>query len=112
MAQFTISLDDTDKNFNIDVKLDGETFNLEFRWSERDEHFFITVSDSTLSPIVTNRRLVSNQIIMDGIADSRTPAGVLYLYDSESLGRGPVLGELGKTYELIYVDADGITALR
>lgn len=104
MAQVTVPIDDTFKNFSFSIALDGETFFLAFRWSVRDEAFFITVSDSTKDPIVSNRRLVADQFILRGISDPRKPLGELFLLDTQSLGRGPQLGELGSDFEMIYLN--------
>lgn len=73
--------------FTVRVQLDGTDFLLGFNYTEREDRFYLTVNDSTGSPIVGGLKVVENWPLLSRTSDSRRPLGDLFALDT--IGEGP-----------------------
>ena len=105
MATLTLPLrTDGYPHYDFDVELDGRIYNLEMKWNERDSTWFMTMSDSEESPIVSGVRLVVDWDLLRTCVDARRPPGTLMAVDSTGEGY-PSLADLGSRVQLVYVEA-------
>ncbi len=102
MAMLTVPVrSDGYPSFDLDVSLDGSSFNLAFAWGDRDGHWYATVSDAAGAPIVSGRRLVSGWDVLRGCVDERRPLGRLMVINSEG-DADPGQFDLGQRCRVVY----------
>jgi hypothetical protein len=90
------------------VVLDGREYVLVFRWSQREERFYLDLLDTNDALLVGSIKVVANWPLLrdsrgSGIA---LPAGELVALDTRSAPEDPRLDELGGTIQLTYVSAE------
>ena len=91
--------------------LDGVSFVLAFRWSQREGHWILDVADAEGVAIVSGLALVTGQPLLRGVIDPRRPAGELVVVDTTSAWDvDPGFDDLGERFRLAYVSAAEIAA--
>lgn len=94
--------------------LDGVSFVLAFRWSQREGRWVLDVADAEGVMIRAGLALVADQPLLRGVVDARRPAGELIVVDTT--GAGDIdpgfddLGAPGARFVLMYVTAAELAA--
>jgi hypothetical protein len=90
--------------------LGGVDFLLRFRWSQREGHWLLTLSDADGAPIVSGVVLVVGAYLLRGVADTRRPAGELLVVDvSGANDVDPAFEDLGDRFALLYLEPSEVT---
>lgn len=94
--------------------LDGVTFQLTFRWSQRDGHWLLDLTDQEGGSIRSGMLLATGVPLLAGLQDARRPAGELLVVDTtgaSDLDPGfEDLGAPGARFVLMYVTAEELAA--
>jgi hypothetical protein len=89
--------------------LDGVSFILTFRWSQREGHWTLDLADADGVPIRSGMLLVAGAVLLAGCLDSRRPAGEIVVVDTtgaEDVDPGfSDLGGAGARFVVQYVTA-------
>ena len=103
-----IDTDPTLTAFDQIVPLDGREYLLEFFWSEREECWYMHVSDQDGSPLAQLVRLVVDWPILRRFrTDPRMPPGLLFCPDLSGAGADiAARTDLGERVPLVYITAD------
>jgi hypothetical protein len=88
--------------FEQETQLDGVTYLLTFRWNDRQEMWFLTVSDIDGDAIVSGLAMVQNWSLLRLVTDERRPPGRLVVFNTEN--RDPTLTDFGRSAALIYLE--------
>lgn len=87
-----------------EIELDGRLYGLALRWNEREEVWYLTLSDQAGAPIVAGVRVVVDWDLLRKCVDARRPPGTLMAVDSTGEG-DPGLSDLGDRVKIVYVEA-------
>lgn len=86
--------------------LDGRSYQLTFRWNQRDGHWLLDLADAAGTPIRSGMLLASAAVLLAGCRDARRPPGELVVVDSSgALDVDPGFTDLGSRFLLGYADA-------
>lgn len=86
--------------------LDGETFSLRFRWSQRAACWHLDVHTLDGVPVVLSVRLVVNFPLLRRVVNDVRPPGELIVADLTGPGEEPTLEDFGTRFALFYFDAE------
>jgi hypothetical protein len=111
MSQFILPTVPPYKNYSFEVVLDEETYRIKLYFNARDDAYYVSVYDAAETAIVEGRKLTNDSFPLYGVSGETRPAGTLYVADTVSANRPPVIGELGDTFELLYLDEAELDAL-
>lgn len=93
--------------YTMTTALDGSDYLFEFRYNQRENvwYFSISLSDGTL--LVSGVKIVCNRPLLTRFADVRLPPGVLIAFANTTDESPPGLTELGedRRVTLLYYDA-------
>ncbi len=97
-----------DPFYSMTSALDGADYLFEFRYSQREDAWYFSVSLTDGTALVSGVKVVCNRDLLSRFADSRLPAGMLVAASNGEDESPPGLEELGegKRVELIYYTAD------
>lgn len=90
------------------TRLDGVDYILEFRYNQREDRWYLSISDSEEIPILTGLKLVCNWPLLHSYQyDPRVPPGELMAIDLSGDDTPPGLNELGDglRVQLTYFEA-------
>lgn len=94
--------------------LDGVSFVLGFRWSQRDGHWLLDLADAEGSPIKVGMLLATGALLLGGLTDTRRPLGELAAIDTtgaNDLDPGfSDLGSPGARFVLMYITGAEVRA--
>lgn len=109
MSVFTIPTFD-DPFYDQVTDLDGTDYLLEFRYNQRENCWYLSISLQDETPLVTGIKLVCNVNLTGRVADHRMPLGVLMAVANNPDDSTPGMGELGvdKRVTLCYLDAQEV----
>ena len=93
-------LDSTNYSFRID--LEGSTYNLALKYNQREDRWYLDISDEQDNPIVLGIKLVLNTSLVERFQDSRLFPGTLFLSSQTDLNTAPGLLDLGSNIKLLY----------
>lgn len=99
MADFQLPVDSTFASFTQQFDLEGETFTFEFRWSERDGAWYLSVRDDDDAYVFAGEKILASWQL--GKSQS-TILGTLLTMDEERSGVPPTRYELGNRVKLYY----------
>lgn len=99
-----IPLISTESNYERIVTLNGVDFILRFFWNDRAGGWFLTIRDSAGNDLITAQRLVAHYPFAYHATIEGTPAGQLWVVDSDGKG-DPGLRDLGIRVHLMYEEA-------
>ncbi len=105
-----IPLHPNEPHYSLEVELDEIAYGLELRWNERDEAWFLTVSDSSQNVLVAGRKIVVELPLLNRFKDPRLPAGVLVATDTAGTMLDATLEDFGTRVLLVYLSLDELTA--
>lgn len=102
-------------NYELTVELDGVDFDLRFLWNDRDESWYLTITETQETSIdeETGEKvpLLSGVPINIGVPLMRVltsldrPSGELLAFDTTGTGTAPGKTELGSRVLLYYLEA-------
>lgn len=93
-------------NLTFQVELDGTTYSLTLYWNPRDESWYITIADSSNSPILSCQRcVVAYPIGLNQAYNTSLPPGSLQFQDTSGQGLDPGQTDMGARVILLYFDA-------
>lgn len=91
--------------------LDGRVYLLEFEWSSRAAHWFISLSTSEGDPIATGVKVVADWPLFRLASwDDRAPPGAVVALDTSGESRDPGFADLGDRVVLVYYDEEELAA--
>jgi len=90
--------------FIQETELDGTTYRMTFRWSAREQTWYLDITDTSDSPIAMGLRLVEGALLLRYITDPRRPPGELFVEGT------PTETNLGTDAFLVYADAAEVSA--
>lgn len=105
MAVHTIPVRAGVPHFREEVELDGVTYGLEFRWNERANGWFMSLSDAEGDVLLSGIRLVIDWPLLARFKGERLPRGHLVVVDTSGAGLDPGLHDFGTQRQLLYFDA-------
>ena len=113
MSIFIIPVD-ADPIFKQRVTLDGEDYIFRIRYSQREDRYWMDLSDANEDPISMGIKLVINCDFLRTIVDERKPPGRLYCFDypgSDSPIKASAVNScsFGSRIQLTYLDLAEIT---
>lgn len=97
-------------HYLFETELEGQNYNFELRWFERDTFWQFSILDNDRTPIVA-RKLVLGAPILRRSTDSRLPPGDFVLFDTSGANSPPTINDLGTRVQLWYLDAETIESL-
>lgn len=87
------------------VELDGETYELRFRWNHRAEAWFLDIKDDAGAALVLGRRcVVGGRIIGQHKHVAGIMPGELTAFDTTNRSVDPALTDFGARVLLLYFD--------
>lgn len=102
-----------DPFYTMTVPLDGSDYMLEFRYNQRENawYFSVSLTDGTL--LAAGIKVVCNRSLLSRFADTRLPPGILLAYANTTDASTPGMGELGQGLRatLTYFDAAEVAAV-
>lgn len=107
MAVLTIPTTPGVPFYSQKTRLDGLDYILGFRYSQREDRWYLNISDSEEVPILTGIKLVSNWPLLQAYRyNTRVPPGELMAISLTTDASPPGLNELGETLrvQLTYFD--------
>lgn len=91
--------------------LDGVDFLLTFDWNQRNGQWSLTIADQDGADIVSGAVLVTRGHPLQGVIDTRRPAGDLAVVDATGANDvDPGFADLGSRFLLVYLTAAEIAA--
>ncbi len=93
-------------HYTIQVTLDGATYTLEFRYSGREDCYYLSVMTEDDSPLMMGCKVVANYPLANRITDPRKWPGALFALDTSGAHKDPAYQDLGDRVQLIYYTAD------
>jgi len=97
MAGIFIIPTSSDPYYSMRTRLDGKDYILAFAWNEREERWYLTISDSDGNQLLAGLKLVANWPLLARYhADPNVPPGELMVVDQTQDGSPPGLEELGE----------------
>lgn len=92
--------------YNERATLDGQEYVLDLDYSEREDRWYLTISDVNEVALAAGIKLVSNWPLLRQRVDPRLPPGNLYAYDPLE-GDPAGFSALGRSVILVYTPKGG-----
>ena len=89
--------------FTQETALDGTTYRLTFRWSVREQEWYLDIADTDETVLAGGLKLVEGAFLLRHIVGTTRPPGELYVVGvatETNLGQGAVL---------LYLDEDEVS---
>lgn len=80
------------------IELDGRTYRVTLRWSERRIGWYLDVATEAGRRLVSGRRLCPGESPLAGLVDMDAPPGLLLVLGPDGYGRDDLGGSLRLTY--------------
>lgn len=96
-------------NFRESVGLDGVEYLLDFRWSQREERWYLDIRNSVGTLLIGCIKIVSNWPLLRWrrFFSSSLPAGEIVPADGRPTPDDPIFLDLGSVVNMCYVDKVG-----
>ena len=101
-----------DANYRESVILDGTPYVLAFALNQRENTYYLSISASDGTPLVSGLKVLSNWPMLHGFVDARLPPGELIPLTAADDASPPEPGELGTTERVTLYYFDASEALR
>jgi hypothetical protein len=101
--------------YSFRVRLEGRDFGFSVQYSTRQDLYYLSIADSSGTPLVTGLKLVTNWPLLEYYqADPRLPQGELFAMSTTTNTSPAHFGELGagKRVELTYFEQADALAFR
>jgi hypothetical protein len=97
-------------NFRQSTNLDGTEFLFDFRWSQREQRYYVDVKDANGNLLVGCVKLVSNFPLLNSRRSfsASLPIGELALLDESAAPKDPQSLDLSRLFTFLYADAGAI----
>src|ERR1700733_16174280 len=105
MASYFIIATSADPYYSLRTRLDGRDYNLRFAWNDREERWYLSISDDQDNLLLAGIKLVANTpLIRYYHSDPNVPPGEFWVIDQTPDGSPPGLVELGENSrcQLVY----------
>lgn len=109
MAQFRIPLEPDNKNYRFFITLDDVEYYIDLKWNIMVNAWYMGMGLATGEAIFHSMLVESEWPLFANEQSPLLPPGNIIVFDTENLGRRPYLGELGRSFEMIYFDEDELT---
>lgn len=87
------------------VELDGEKYELRFRWNERADSWFVDILDATGTAVIYGRRVsVGSRLTGQHKHKEDLPPGEFLPFDTTQRELDPVVNDLGTRVLLLYFE--------
>ena len=107
-----IPIQEAGTSFTQTVDLDGSDFVFVFRWNDREQRWYLGITDTDDTPIFMGRKLVADWLTLKPLVDQTLrPRGELLVVDTTGGGLDPRIGDLGNRVRLLYFNEAEIAAL-
>lgn len=90
-------------HFFFDIELEGETYRLEFHYSERAAKWSMNIRDTQDNPIALSIAVVLGADLLAQWKHLPVPPGALVAYDTSGEEIDATLGDLGERVQLYYL---------
>jgi hypothetical protein len=94
----------------IRVPIDGVTWTFRWLWNEREQTWYVTISDSATEAIAVGVRVVLGVDLLTLVAGSNRPAGELRVVDLTGTEIEATQETLGQNVLVVYVSLEEIEA--
>lgn len=91
--------------YQMRVELDGELFELSFRYNLRMTRWIMDILDSEENPIVIGIPLLTNVDLFKRYKDERLPQGTMLLFEEQGLDDNAEREDLAQSHFLLYSEA-------
>ena len=98
-------------HYEQEVELDGVEFKLEFRFVDRDDAWYLTISDTDDVVLRAGIKVVLSWSLLRLWAGSEAPAGEIVSVNQGAIPAPPTLNQLGAEVLLEYLDEAEIAAI-
>ncbi len=88
--------------YSFDIELDAVTFHFEMEWNDRNNSWYMSISDASGVPLLSGRRVSIGYPLINIYRDPRLPAGMIEAIDTSSTDTEPGAGDLGDRVKLVY----------
>ena len=111
MAIDRIPADSSFPFYEIEVELDGVEFKLEFSFNDRDDAWYMTISDSDNTLLRAGIRIVNEWVLLRLWAEATRPDGDIVSVNQGEVLEPPTLEQLGEEVLLTYLDAAEVASI-
>jgi len=105
MSVFIIPTRTDVEHYEQQVDLDGAFYTLLFAWNHRAEAWFLSLSLSDGTPIMSGMKVVADTPLLHYCGHPSQPPGSIMAVDTSGAGERPGLDELGGRVLLMYQEA-------
>lgn len=88
--------------YSLEVELDEVKFRFSFEWSDRADHWLMSIDDAAGTRLLSSRRIVIGYPLLNRFRDPRLPAGMLEAIDTSDAGAEAGFADLGDRVKLLY----------
>jgi hypothetical protein len=106
VAIFTVPIQPGIPHQEMQLPIADRVYTLEFRWSVREERWYMSVFDEERVPIVVGIAIVLNFPLAPRCVSEDFWAGVMYAFDTTAANAEPSLTDLGGRVLVIYDDLE------
>lgn len=89
-------------NFYFNIALDGVTFQLFFKYNQREDFYYVDILDLEGTPIRSGIKIVVNYPLLKRCVLLESPAGELLAVDTSARPQDPGKDSFGKDQFLLY----------
>jgi hypothetical protein len=104
MSVFNMPTRDDLANYSFRTFLDRVPFRFDVNFNQRAQRWYISVFDDQGNPVRTSMPAVTEWLLMLTVVTSNRPAGDLMVLPQGTDDSEPLLGQLGDTSVLLYLD--------
>lgn len=102
MALYEIPSRNDIPNYQYTIELDGEVFQLEFYFNQRDNRWFMSIRQEDGSAVLLGIPIVSGMLLIERFVMSGLPLGDVLPMDFEGGIEYPRRGDLGAGVQVMY----------
>jgi hypothetical protein len=111
MAALIIDTNTELRYYEMQVDLEGATYLLTFRFSDREGVWYVDVADADGVAIRSGVKVVLGAALLRPVTDPRRPPGDFAAIDSSGTGQEAGPGELGERVVLGYIESADLAQL-
>ena len=110
MSDLIIPCNPSLSHYTMTVTLDGANYDLAFDWNSRASRWYMTLMDTTDSPIAASLCLLVGVPLLMSVTDVRRPPGDFVAIDTSGQNIEAGLNDLGNRVQVRYVPIADLTA--